>query len=496
MIQLNSTIIIMFVLYLGVMLGIGLFFYFRTKNLSDYVLGGRTLNGWVTSISAQASDMSGWLLMGLPGYAYIAGLEAIWIALGLAIGTYFNWKLVAKPLRIYTQVAGDSITIPDYFENRFLDNSKILRMISAVFILVFFLFYTASGFVAGGKLFSSIFGLNYTTAVTIGVLVIVGYTFLGGFLAVCWTDLIQGTMMFFAIVIVPIIGFYTLGGVGETMTALKDLNPELLNPFKDMDGNTLSFMAIISLAAWGLGYFGQPHILVRFMGIRSAQEIKKSRKIAMIWVAFSLTAAVIVGLIGILYVKPELTGPANETVFIVMANQMFPPIVAGLLLAAVLAAIMSTADSQLLVTASAVTEDFYKVLLRKNASQKELVVISRCAVIAIAIIAYWLALDGSASILGIVAYAWAGLGATFGPAILLSLFWKRMTRNGALAGMIAGGVTVIIWKQLTGGIFDLYEIVPAFILSIVAIVVVSLLDKEPEKAIQETFEVVRAERLK
>lgn len=496
MIEINTTIIIMFVLYLGAMLGIGLYFYFKTKNLSDYVLGGRQLNGWVAPLSAQASDMSGWLLMGLPGYAYVAGMESIWIALGLAVGTYLNWKIIAKRLRIYTQLAGDSITIPDYFENRFKDNSKTLRIVSAIFIVVFFLFYTTSGFVAGGKLFSAVFGIPYVTALTIGAFVIVGYTFLGGFLAVCWTDFFQGMMMFFSVIAVPIIGIKSLGGYNQTMNLLKEFNPNFLNPFTDAAGSPLSIIAIISLLAWGLGYFGQPHILVRFMAISSPSEIKKSRIIAMIWVLLSLLAAVFIGIVGISYVQPMLTDAAKETVFIVMVNQMFPAILAGLLLASVLAAIMSTADSQLLVTASSLTEDFYKVLFRKNATDKELILISRLSVIVIAISAYLLALNENSSILKIVSYAWAGFGATFGPAIIISLFWKRMTRNGALAGMISGGVLVIIWKQLSGGIFDLYEIVPGFIVSAIAIIIFSLLDKQPDEVIIDEFEQVCIENNK
>lgn len=491
--EVNFGMILMFAVYLIGMLLIGIYYYRKTKNLSDYVLGGRQLNSWVTSLSAQASDMSGWLLMGLPGAAYVSGLDSIWIAIGLGVGTYFNWKLVAKRIRVYTEYAGDSITIPDYFENRFNDKSKILRMISAVFILIFFLFYTASGFVAGGKLFSSIFGISYINALTIGAFVIVSYTFLGGFMAVCWTDFLQGSLMFFAIITVPIVGIFKAGGIGNVFSHIRKINPEMLNPLTDLDGKALSATAIISLLAWGLGYFGQPHILVRFMGIRSHEDIGKSRKIAMVWVFISLIAAVFVGIVGIPLVENKLVGPASETVFIVLVGQMFPSLVAGLLLAAVLAAIMSTADSQLLVTASSLTEDFYKVLLRKNASQKELVVVSRLSVITVAVIAYFIARDGNSSILDIVAYAWAGFGATFGPVILTSLFWKRVTRNGALAGMILGGVTVIVWKQLEGGIFDMYEIVPGFIFSLLAIVVVSLIDKEPGKEITDTFDRVKKE---
>ncbi len=489
----NATIIFMFVIYLSIMMGIGLIFYFRTKSLSDYVLGGRSLNGWVASLSAQASDMSGWLLMGLPGYAYLAGLESIWIAIGLAIGTYFNWKIVAKRLRIYTEVAGDSLTLPDFFQNRFKDKSNILRIISAVFILVFFAIYTASGFVAGGTLFSTVFGINYTTALIIGVLVIVSYTFLGGFMAVCWTDFFQGAMMFLAVLVVPIIGFYRLGGVGETFSAISNFNPELMNPFTSADGVTMSFIAIISLAAWGLGYFGQPHILVRFMAIKSKEEIKQARWVAMVWVVISLAAAVIIGMVGIPYVTEALVGNDSETIFMVLVSDMFPPAIAGFLLAAVLAAVMSTADSQLLVTASSITEDFYKVLIKKEASEKELVWVSRIAVVVVAAIAFYIAYNPQSSILGMVGYAWAGFGATFGPAIILSLFWDRMTRNGALAGLVSGAMTVILWKNLSGGIFELYEIVPGFIVSMIFIIIFSLIDKEPSDEIKKEFAKVKEE---
>ncbi len=490
MVKANYVIILMFVIYLLAMLAIGLVFYFRTKNLSDYVLGGRQLGGWVTSLSAQASDMSGWLLMGLPGAAYLTGMNSIWIAIGLAVGTYLNWKVIAKRLRIYTQTAGDSLTLPDYFENRFKDNSKILRIISAIFILTFFLFYTSSGFVAGGKLFSAVFRISYIKALTIGSIVIVLYTFLGGFMAVCWTDFFQGIMMFAAVIVVPVIGIKTLGGVHETLNIIKGINPNLLNPFIDLQGSSLPLIGVISSLAWGIGYFGQPHILVRFMAIKSAKEVKKARIIAMIWVIFSLVAAVIIGIVGLAYIKTPLVGTNSEKVFLIMVGEMFNPVIGGFLMAAVLAAVMSTADSQLLVTATSLTEDFYKVLFRKNASEKELVWVSRLAVAIVAIIAYCLALDENSSILNIVAYAWAGFGATFGPTIILSLFWKRMTRSGALAGMITGGITVIIWKGLSGGIFNLYEIVPGFIISIIAIVIVSLLSKEPSDEIKEEFEVV------
>ncbi len=488
----NIGVIAVFFLYLLFMMSVGVIFYRRTANMSDYFLGDRKLNKWVTALSAQASDMSGWLLLGLPGYAYLEGLSAAWIALGLAVGTYLNWRSVARRLRTYTQAAGNSITLSDYFENRFRDKSKILRIVSAVFILIFFLIYTASGFVAGGKLFSTVFEFSYTAALILGVVVVVSYTFLGGFNAVCWTDLFQGTLMFFAIAVVPIVALFSLGGASVTYTELKAIDPHFFDLFASAraEGLFAGAVAIVSSLAWGLGYFGQPHILARFMAIRSPEEIKNARQIAMIWVAVSLAAAVAVGMVGRACVAPALEGADSEKVFMVMVNELFPPVLAGVLLAAILAAIMSTADSQLLVTTSAITEDIYKAFIRKNASQNELVWLSRLTVIAVAIIAGLVALNPESSVLDLVAYAWAGFGAAFGPAILMSLFWKRMTRQGALAGIIVGGVTVLVWKQLEGGLFELYEIAPGFLFSVIAIVLCSVLSKEPTQEIVNEFDAV------
>jgi len=484
----NPVIVVTFILYLLFMTGVGAVFYRRTQNLSDYILGGRKVNYWVASLSAQASDMSGWLLMGLPGYAYLAGLESVWIAAGLAVGTWVNWRYVARRLRIYTEIAGDSITLPDYFENRFQDRSRILRIVSSVFILVFFLIYTSSGFVAGAKLFSSVFGLPYQTGLYAGVIVIIGYTFLGGFMAVAWTDFFQGILMFFAVTIVPVIGFRLAGGLGGTISTVRGINPELLNAFTTTDGGALGGIAIISLVAWGLGYFGQPHILARFMGIRSAEQIAPARRIATVWVVISLAMAVLIGLVGRAGLPGDVVSADSERVFIVLIDAVVPPVLAGVFLSAILAAIMSTADSQLLVTSSALTEDLYSVLLRTTASQKELVWISRGSVVAVAIIAMLIAFDPDSSVLGLVSYAWGGFGATFGPIVVLSLFWRRMTRNGAVAGLLAGGITVIVWKNLSGGIFDLYEIVPGFVLGVIAIVVFSLLDREPAEEITAVFD--------
>ncbi len=481
---------ISFFIYLSILLGIGYFFYKKTTTISEYMLGGRQLNGWVTSLSAQASDMSGWLLLGLPGAAYLVGLEASWIAIGLAIGTYLNWKFVAKRLRQYTQISNDSLTLSDFFENRYRDTTKLLRIVSAFFILVFFIFYTSSGFVAGGKLFNSIFGISYVSALTMGAFFVVSYTFLGGFLAVSWTDLFQGILMFFTILIVPFIGFKKMGGISATFDHLREVNLDLLTFSTGMDGNPLGTMALVSLVAWGLGYFGQPHILVRFMATKSSSEIKKARIIAMTWVGFSLTGAVLVGLVGRAYFGELLMDGSHETVFMLLVHDLFFPLVAGFLLAAVLSAIMSTADSQLLVASSAVTEDFYRTLFNKDATDKELIRVSRISVIIIAIIAYIIALNPTSSVLDLVAYAWAGFGSAFGPLILFSLFWKRTTRNGALAGMISGGLTAIIWHNLNGGIFELYEIVPGFFISCFFILIISLFDKEPSQEIQDEFDSV------
>ena len=483
----NIHVIVAFALYLAFMLAIGWVFYRRTRNLEDYILGGRGLNSWVAAMSAQASDMSGWLLMGLPGFAYLAGIQAGWIALGLGIGTYLNWKLVARRLRLYTESAGNALTIPDYFESRFHDHSHFLRVVSALFILVFFLIYTASGFVAGAKLFSTVFNLPYVTALILGALVIITYTFMGGFLAVSWTDFFQGIIMFMAITLVPLLAILNKGGLEKTVSALKGLNLELLDPFTTASGAAVTWVAVVSLLAWGLGYFGQPHILARFMAIRNPRHIPRSRHIAMTWVVISLACAVIAGMAGAALPVQSLVGPDSEKVFILLVERMAHPMAAGLFLSAILAAIMSTADSQLLVTSSAITRDFYKVILRPRAGERELLWISRLAVLVVALAALALALNPENSVLGLVAYAWAGFGATFGPLVLISLYWPRMTRRGALAGIVVGGLTVLIWKPISGGIFDLYEIVPGFVFSFLAILVVSLLEKSPPENLRQEF---------
>ncbi|PXX99695.1 sodium/proline symporter PutP [Halomonas sp. LBP4] len=487
MVENNMAIGITFAIYLLVMLGIGIVAYKRTTDLSDYILGGRSLGPWTSAISAGASDMSGWLLLGLPGAAYVSGISASWIAVGLLIGTWLNWLVVARRLRLYSFKVSDALTLPEYFANRFQDKSHLLRVISALFILLFFLFYTSSGLVAGGRLFETVFGFDYRTAVTVGTLTIIVYTFIGGFLAVSWTDLIQGLMMAAALAIVPIIAFADLGGASGAGAALAAESEHMLAWFRDAStGEALSVIGIVSSLAWGLGYFGQPHILARFAAIRSEHDIPAARGIAVSWTAIALVSSIAVGLLGVGFVQRDLAD--GETVFMVMVNLIFHPVIAGILLAAILAAIMSTADSQLLVSSSALTDDFYKALFRKEASQSELVWVGRFAVIAIAILAYLLALNPDATVLDLVAYAWAGFGAAFGPALIMSLYWRRMTKWGALAGIVVGGVTVVLWAEFSGGLFDLYEIVPGVIFAYIAIVVASLATEEPSDAITADFD--------
>ena len=483
-------IVVTFIVYVGLMMFIGYLAYRRTENLSDYILGGRRLGSWVTALSACASDMSAWLLLGLPGYAYAAGLEAGWIALGLLVGTYLNWRLVAARLRHYSFIAGNSQTLPEFFEQRFHDKTRLLRVVSALFILLFFLFYTSSGLVAGGKLFNAVFDLSYHWAVTVGALVIVAYTFFGGFLAVSWTDLLQGLLMALALLIVPVIAMSRLGGWDATFTSVSEINPALLDALTNVKGEPLGFIATLSLMAWGLGYFGQPHILARFKAIRSVAEIPAARRIAVSWVTITLISAVLVGMVGIGYLEEPLQGPDTEKVFILLVEALFHPLIAGLCLAAILAAIMSTADSQLLVSAAAFTSDFYKALFKRSAGEQELIWTGRIAVLFIAIIALVLAWNPERKVLDLVAYAWAGFGAAFGPTVILSLYWRRMNRHGALAGIIVGGLTVVIWKQLSGGLFDLYEIVPGFILSMLSIVLTSVLTPAPEDVVLQDFDKV------
>jgi sodium/proline symporter len=485
------TVTITFILYLMLMLAIGIVAYRRTSDLSDYVLGGRNLGPIPSALSAGASDMSGWLLMGLPGYAMAAGFGSFWLAAGLLIGTWLNWLLVAQRLRVYSQRADDALTLPAFFEKRFEDHSHSLRVISAIFVLVFFLFYTSSGLVAGGKLFETVFGFDYTIAVIIGAIAVISYTLFGGFLAVSWTDVVQGLLMVGALILVPLFAMGEIGGLSGTFAAMEAKNPELLNMFTDADGKDITLIGTLSLLGWGLGYFGQPHILARFKGIKSKDHVPAARRIAVLWSAVSMAGACLIGMAAIGYL-PEGLGD-TETVFMVLVDALFHPVVAGILLAAILAAVMSTADSQLLVSSSALAEDFYKALFNQNASQEQLIRVGRIAVVVIALIATALAMDKDSKVLTLVSYAWAGFGAAFGPALILSLYWKRMTKIGALAGILTGGITVVVWKQLSGGWFDVYEIIPGVLFAFIAIVVASLLTPPPSATIQARFDEVDAE---
>jgi len=480
---------IIFALYLGLMVLIGFKYYNKTSNMSDYILGGRSLGSWVTAMSAQASDMSGWLLLGLPGTAYIlytGTSEAIWTAIGLWLGTYLNWLFVAKRLRKYTQVAGDALTLPDFFEKRFRDDKHIIRSISALFIVIFFLVYTSSQFAAGGKLFATIFDMPYVWGMIIGAVIILAYTALGGFMAVCWTDTIQGAIMFVALAVVPVIAVGSMDGWDAVQLRLSELTPESLGFFPEVDGR-INTMLLASCLGWGLGYFGQPHILVRFMGIQSPDAIRKSRIIAMVWVTVTLGCAILIGILG-KAMMPDLADP--ETVFMKMLTTMFNPVIAGLLMTSILAAIMSTASSQLLVTASSVSRDIFALWLKMDENNPRLVWISRLTVSAVAVVAIIIAIDPASSVFGLVSSAWGGFGAAFGPIILFSLFWRRMTRQGAIAGMLAGGISDIFWFLKSGGIFDIYEIIPGFLIGCAVLILVSLATK-PSQEIMDEFDSVK-----
>ena len=490
------TKIAAFVLYLGFMVVIGLRYMSKNNSALDFFLGGRKTGPWMTALSAEASDMSGWLLMGLPGLAYLGGMkEAFWTAAGLVVGTYLNWLIVAKPLRKCTIAFGDSITIPEFLTNRFKDKSHVLAAISVVFIALFFTIYTASGFVACAKLFNSVFGLPYYAGLTIGLVVILSYTILGGYLAVCATDFIQGTLMFIALIITTSVMIAVLGGPAQAFEKVNNFAARAMaGDFGDImkekfiANQSYSAVSAISAAAWGLGYFGMPHILVRFMGIRSNTEIKLSRRIATVWVITAFVGAVVVGSTGTAYLSGVLAPEMAETVFSASMQQMYPSFVAGLFLCAILAAAMSTADSQLLVASSAFSRDVYKGLLKKDAKEKEVLNVSRITVFIIAAVAFVIALNPKSSIFSLVSYAWAGFGAAFGPVILLALFWRGMTRNGALAGLIAGGVTVIAWHNLKGGIFNIYEILPSFFACLIFAVAFSLLQKNKDAEMLAEFD--------
>ncbi len=487
----ETPVLISFFAYMIVMVAIGFYFYFKTDSLSDYVLGGRGLGPGVTALSAGASDMSGWLLLGLPGMMYSDGIVGSWIAVGLIIGAYLNWHYIARPLRVFTHKLDDAITIPDYFSNRFEDKGNILRVVTALVILLFYTLYTSSGLVGGAKLFEATFGLDYSTALLVGSLIIVSYTFLGGYNAVSWTDFIQGILMMLALVVTPLVVIYHIGGVEEGLKLIESVDPSKLDLFRGS-----SLIGIISLLAWGLGYFGQPHILVRFMSIRHEDEMDRAKAIGMSWMILSIVGSLAVGFFGFAYVLAEgVDLQDSEKIFITLSQLLFNPWIAGFLLAAILAAIMSTIDSQLLVSSSVLTRDIYHALVRKDATNKELVWTGRATVIIIAVIAWYLSSDEDSSVLKLVAYAWAGFGAAFGPLVILSLYKRDVTRSGAIAGMVVGSLTVIIWKQLEGGLFELYELLPGFITAWIAIVVFSRLGKPSSDDSEKIFDEVH-DRLK
>ncbi len=483
----QMELLISFLGYMLVMLAIGFYFYFKTGDLSDYVLGGRGLNPSVTALSAGASDMSGWLLLGLPGMIYSDGIVGSWIALGLIVGAYLNWHYVAKPLRVYTHYLNDSLTIPDYLANRFEDKGNTLRIVTAVVILLFYTLYTSSGLVGGAKLFEATFNIAYSDALLIGSFIIVSYTFLGGYNAVSWTDFLQGILMMLALVITPIVVVFELGGISSAINTIQTIDPAHLNILSGA-----SFISVVSLLAWGLGYFGQPHILVRFMSIRDENEMGMAKNIGMTWMVISVIGSLSVGFFGFAYVLANGVDLADsEKIFITLSQLVFNPWIAGFLLAAILAAIMSTVDSQLLVSSSVLTRDIYHVIIHKDASDKELVWVGRTTVVAVAAIAWYISADANSSVLKLVAYAWAGFGAAFGPLIILSLYNRNITKLGAIAGMVVGALTVIVYKQLEGGIFDIFELLPGFIFSWIAILLFSKYGPQNPSSIDKKFDEVQ-----
>ena len=504
-------ILVAFVVYMVLMICIGARYMKRTSNSEDYFLGGRGLSGWVAALSAQASDMSGWLLMGLPGAVYALGTGQAWIAIGLFIGTVCNWIFISSRLRRYTIRANNSLTLPEYFENRFHDKKRVLLTISSVVIVIFFLVYTASALAAGGKLFHAVIGIDYKIALTIGAVVILAYTFMGGFMAVCVTDFIQGMLMLVGLLLVPILAYAVVTGDGSLVDTLNASgvaggSGSYLSLWQN-GGEPYRAIDIISQLAWGLGYCGMPHILTRFMAVKSEKELNKSKGIAIIWVALSLTFAILIGIIGRAYLYPTILGSEGadsaENVFINMITRLFTehyalPFIAGIFLCGILAAIMSTADSQLLVTASSVSEDIYKGVINKNADDKKVLRVSRITVVVVAVLAYIIALNPDNSIMGLVSNAWAGFGAAFGPLVLLSLFWKRTNMPGAVTGIVSGGAVVMIWdylpvaseagKHVTLAVSTgIYSLLVGFFVSLICIVVVSLATKAPDEEILKEF---------
>ncbi|GAF52871.1 MULTISPECIES: sodium/proline symporter PutP [unclassified Psychrobacter] len=486
----SSGVLISLGAYFLVMIGIGVYAYFKQANDTEgYMLGGRNLGPAVTALSAGASDMSGWLLLGLPGYMFADGVVSIWIALGLTLGALLNYLIVAPRLRVYTEVADNAITLPDYFANRFEDKSHMLRVISAVVIILFFTVYTAASLVGGGKLFESSLNLSYSTGLWVTAGVVVAYTLFGGFLAVSMTDFVQGVIMLFAMVIVPVVAFTDLGGISATTEAVRNIDPTLLDVTSGM-----SVIGIISLMAWGLGYFGQPHIIVRFMAIRSVRDVPTARNIGMSWMVVSLVGSLMTGFAGRAYVqKTAMTLDDPETIFLVFTQFLFHPLVSGFLLAAILAAIMSTISSQLLVVSSSLTKDVYKLFFDKDAPEARQVLVGRVSVVVVALVSIMLASNPDSSVLNLVSNAWAGFGAAFGPLVIFSLTWRGMNRNGAVAGMVVGALTVILWIygpfQVDGMALNswLYAIVPGFILSTIAIFAVSIMTGGPRPSVSAKY---------
>ena len=508
----SSTVLILgtIVLYLCGMLAVGAFFSKSSANSSnDFYLGGRKLGPFVTAMSAEASDMSSWLLMGLPGVAYYFGIaDAAWTAIGLGIGTYINWLVVAKRIRRYSVVAGDSYTLPEFFSKRYHDNKNVLACFAAIVIIVFFIPYTASGFAAVGKLFNSLFGWDYMTAATFGAVVVVSYTILGGFMAVSTTDLIQSIFMSIALIIVLVFGINTAGGwsaVCENANSLAGyISLTSMTNIMTKEVSAYGIITIISTMAWGLGYFGMPHLLLRFMAIEDEEKISLSRRVASIWVVIAMAVAIVIGVVGYGMsangsIELLETSPAAESVIVKIAGLLSThgvaaTICAGIILAGILASTMSTADSQLLAAASSVSENLVKEFFGIKLTQKQTLLVSRGTVLVISAIALFLARDPNSSVFTIVSFAWAGFGAAFGPVVLLALFWKRSNKNGALAGMIAGGAMVFIWKFLVrplGGAWNIYELLPAFIIACAANVIVSLMTKAPDQSILDEFEAAR-----
>lgn len=514
----SLQILIAMVCYMAVVIGIGIYFAKRSNQSSeDYFLGGRSLGPWVTAMSAEASDMSGWLLMGLPGVAYWCGLsDAAWTSIGLALGTYINWLLVAKRLRRYSAVAGDAITLPDFFSNRFHEKKKVIMTLSALFILIFFTVYASSCFVTCGKLFSTLFGASYQSMMIAGAVFVVIYTFLGGFLAESASDFMQAVVMIFALTVILITGTLAAGGLQAVVDNAKNIPGfftffGIASPSVDASGiqqvangapvfgeaGSYGFLTIISTLSWGLGYFGMPQVLLRFMAIRKTDELVRARRIATVWVVISLTAAVLIGLMGrAMFPVHETLNTASgaENVFIVLSRHLLPPLLAGLVMAGILAATISSSDSYLLIAASAVSLNIFKGILKKDASDKQVMTMSRIILLLIAVVGVIIAMDENSVIFTIVSFAWAGFGAVFGPIMLFSLFWKRTTQAGAVAGMVTGGVMVFLWKlalKPLGGVFGIYELFPAFVLSCLVILVVSLLTPVPSAQIQQEFDLAR-----